>query len=131
MGVARTSMAKGIAAFVTVTAFVLAISVMSGLGFYASMGVSYTDDADADVQNAADALVNQEGASQSQDNPIEDFTTSAGNTLRAGFQVVANLSGILKMLFGVPGVLAQAIQRIFQITYGITFAAFIRGVRLQ
>lgn len=124
-------MSKGIAAFVIVTALILSLSVMSGLGVYSTLGVSYSDDANADVQRAADALVGQEAADQSQDNVIEDFTTSAGSTLKTGWQVLANTSGILQMLFLVPPVLADALELMFQITYGITFAAFIRGVRLQ
>lgn len=124
-------MSKGIVAFIVVIALTLTISILSGLGFYQEMGLSYSDDANEDVKSAADALVGQEAGDQSKDNVIEDFTTSAGKTLSSGWQVIANLSGILQMLFGVPTVLADTLQLFFQVTFGITFAAFIRGVVLQ
>lgn len=124
-------MAKGIVAFVIVTAIILAMSIMSGLGFYAALNVDYTDSADDDVQQAADALVGQEAADKSSGSVLQDFTTSSGRTLATAWQVIANLSGILQLLLGLPEVLADALQRFFQITFGVTFAAFIRGVVLQ
>lgn len=124
-------MAKGILAFFTVVALILAISILAGLGFYSSLNVQYTESADADVEAAADAMVGQTASDQSGGSVLQDFTTSAGRTLATAWQVIANLSGILKMLFGAPDVIANTAQTFFQLTFGITFAAFIRGVVLQ
>jgi hypothetical protein len=124
-------MAKGIVAFIICVAFILSISVLSGLGYYADMNVQYSDSADADVERAANAMVGQNASDQSGGSVLQDFTTSAGRTLATGWQVIANLSGILKMLYGAPDVVASSMQTMFQIVFGISFAAFIRGVVLQ
>lgn len=124
-------MAKGIVAFVVVLGLTMSISVLSGLGFYAAMGVNYSDSASDDVQQAADAMIGQTASDQSSGSVLQDFTTSAGTTLATAWQVIANLSGILQLLTGLPAVLTDQVQLLFQITYGITFAAFIRGVILQ
>lgn len=124
-------MSKGPVAFIVVTALVLSMSMLSGLGFYGSLGVSYEDSARDDVQNAADALVGQEASDKSGGSVLQDFTTSASRTISTGWQVIANLSGILILLFGIPGIVAGTVQTLFQITYGLFFAAFIRGVVVQ
>ena len=124
-------MSKGIVAFMVCVAFILAISIVSGLGYYADMNVQYSDSADADVQAAADAMTGQTASDQSGGSVLQDFTTRAGRTLSTGWQVIANLSGILKMLYGAPDVVASSMQTMFQIVFGISFAAFIRGVVLQ
>jgi len=124
-------MAKGIVAFFLVVALTLSIAMLSGLGFYQSMGVSYNADMDNDTQKAATALVGQEATDQAGGSVLQDFTTSAGQTLASGWQVIANLSGILKLLFNVPNAIAGTLQTFFQLVYGVTFAAFIRGVVLQ
>lgn len=124
-------MSKGITAFFIVVALTLSISIMSGLGFYGMLGVSYTDSANADVQRAADSMVGQEAADKSGGSVLQDFTTSAGRTLSAAWQVLSNLSGILQLLFGIPSELADAIQTFWIMVYSVTFAAFIRGVVLQ
>lgn len=124
-------MAKGITAFMIVVTLTLGISIMSGIGAYAALGVDYTDSSNDDVQSAADALVGQEASDQAAGSALEDFTTNAGRVLASGWQVIANLSGILQLLFGLPKVITEPIQLFFQMTFGITFAAFIRGTVLQ
>jgi len=124
-------MAKGIVALFVCIALTLSISMLAGLGFYADMGVAFSDSADDDVQAAADAMIGQTASDQSSGSVLQDFTTSAGRTLASGWQVLANLSGIIKMLFGAPDVIANTIQLMFQLTFSVSFAAFIRGVVLQ
>lgn len=124
-------MAKGIVAFVVVLAFIMSLSMLSGIGFYEKMNVDYSTSADADVQRAADAMVGQEASDKSGGSVLQDFTTSAGRTLGTAWQVIANLGGILEMLFGAPDPIADTLQLFFQIIFSVTFAAFIRGVVLQ
>lgn len=121
-------MAKGIAAFVIVTALVMSISILAGLGFYEAYGVDYEDSANSDVNAAADALIGQEATDRTGGSVLQDFTTSAGTTLSSAWQVISNLSGILQLLFGLPSILTETIEKFFQLVFGITFAAFIRGV---
>lgn len=124
-------MAKGIVAFMIVVALTLSISIMSGIGAYDALGVDYSNSSSDDVQKAANAMIGQEATDQSSGSVLQDFTTSAGRTLSTGWQVIANLAGILKLLFGVHDAIASALQTFWQITFSITFAAFIRGVVLQ
>lgn len=121
-------MAKGIAAFVTMVAIVLAISVLGGLGFYDGMAYTVEDTANDDVQDAADALIGQNATDRSGGSVLQDFTTSAGATLSTGWQVLANTSGILQLLLLLPSELTGPLETFFQLSFGITFAAFIRGV---
>jgi len=124
-------MAKGVTAFFVVVAVILSISTLSGLGFYQTVGAEFSNSSSADVRNAADALIGQEASDQSSGSVLEDFTTSAGTTLATAFEVLANTSGILQLLLGLPAALADQIQVFFQLVFGVTFAAFIRGVVLQ
>lgn len=121
-------MAKGIAAFVIVLTPVLAISILSGVGYYDALDVSYGDTAaDQDVQNAANALQNAQ-ASDTGGSAIVEFTTGAATALQSAWTVIGNTSGVLKLLFNVPNVLAGQLQLFFQIIFGLTFIGFIRGV---
>lgn len=123
-------MAKGIAAFVVVLAPVLAISVLSGVGYFDTWNVDYGGTgADADVQAAVDALTNQQATDRG-GSAIVEFTTGSANALQSAWQVISNTSGVLKLLFPVPDVLANTVQIVYQIAFGITFAGFIRGVLL-
>jgi len=124
-------MAKGITAFMVTVAVILSISTLSGLGFYGTVGADYTDSSSESVRNAADAMIGQEASDQSSGSVLQDFTTSAGTTLATAWEVLANLSGVLQLLAGIPAAMADTVQLFFQITFSITFAAFIRGVVLQ
>lgn len=121
-------MAKGTAAFVVMLAVTMTITMLGAIGFYAELGVDYDgSDHNADVENAADALVGQEAQSTGS-SLLEEFTASGGNALQVGWQVLSNTSGVLQLLFSVPKTAADLVQTFFQIMFGVTFAGFIRGV---
>jgi hypothetical protein len=123
-------MSKGITAFYIVLSLIVALSVLGGLGFYSSIALDYSDTGNADVEAAADALVGQEATDRSGGSVLQDFTTAGATAIATGWQVIANLSGILQLLVMLPEVLADAIERVWQITFGLTFAFFIRGLLL-
>jgi hypothetical protein len=123
-------MSKGITAFYIVLALIVSLSVLGGLGFYSSINLDYSDTGNADVEAAADALVGQEATDRSGGSVLQDFTTAGATAIATGWQVIANLSGILQLLVMLPEVLADAIERVWQITFGLTFAFFIRGLLL-
>lgn len=123
-------MSKGITAFYIVLSLIVALSVLGGLGFYSSINLDYSDTGNADVEAAADALVGQEATDRSGGSVLQDFTTAGATAIATGWQVIANLSGILQLLVMLPEVLADAIERVWQITFGLTFAFFIRGLLL-
>lgn len=121
-------MSKGVTAFYIVTALTLTISMLAGLGYYSNLNVTYSDSSNDDVEAAADALVGQEASDKSGGSVLQEFTTSAGRTLATAWQVIANLGGVLILLFGAPAIVASTIQTAFQISYSVFFAAFIRGL---
>jgi len=123
-------MSKGIFAFVTVVALILAMGMLSGIGYFAGLEMEVPQNADDDVQNAADALVGQEATDRSGGSVLQDFTTAGATSIATGWQVIANLSGILQLLLLLPEVVADTFERMFQITFGLTFAFFIRGLVL-
>lgn len=123
-------MAKGVVAFYVVVSLILAISLLAGGGFYQEMNLQYSDSANGQVQSAVDTFTGQEATDRSGGSVLQDFTTSGATTLAAGWEVIKNLSGVLQML-GVPKVVADPLQTVFLLTFGITFAAFIRGVVIQ
>lgn len=121
-------MSKGIFAFVVMTGLILAISILSGIGFYDNLALDYSSQGmDDDVQSAADALTSQE-ATDTGGTAVVEFTTGAANVLQVGWEVVSNTSGVLKLLFNLPDAVADPFETFFQIAYGLTFAGFIRGV---
>lgn len=123
-------MAKGIAAFVVVLAVIMSISILSGIGYYNSLNIDYSDSGyNDDVQAAAEAMTNQEAANTGS-SVLTDFTTGAGNTISTAWQVLSNTSGVLQLLFGLPSTLTDMVETFFQIIFGVTFAGFVRGVMI-
>lgn len=121
-------MAKGIAAFFVVLAVILAISVLSGVGYFAEWHVDYgSQNADDDVQSAADALTSPT-ATDTGGTALVEFTTGPANALQAGWTVIGNTSGLVKLLFGLPDIIANTIELFVRIIFGISFLAFLRGV---
>lgn len=121
-------MSKGIAAFVVILAAIMSISVLAGIGYFDAWGVDYGGtNADADVQAAADALTNPE-ATDTGGTALVEFTTGPANALQAASAVVGNTSGVIKLLFGLPDVVADTAETFFQIIFFVSFLAFLRGV---
>lgn len=124
-------MSKGITAFVIVLSLTLSISMLVGVGYADELFINVDDsNLDDDADAALEAFTDQDASSEG-GSVFTEFTVGAGDTLQAAWQVLSNLGGILKLLFGLPGTITEPIEKLFQITFGITFAAFIRGLRLQ
>lgn len=120
-------MAKGIAAAMGIVALILAMSVLGGLGFYNGIAMEVGSDANDDVQQAQEEMINQEPEDRGS-SALEDLTTAAGTTLSVLGQIIGNTSGVLQLLLMLPPELADAIQTFIRITFGLTFLAFLRGV---
>lgn len=123
-------MSKGVTAFYIVLAVIVSMSILGGIGFYNAINLDYSDTANDDVENAADALVGQEATDRSGGSVLQDFTTAGATSIATGWQVIANLSGILQLLIMLPAALADAIEKVWQITFGLSFAFYIRGLLL-
>lgn len=121
---------KGVTAMIIVLAIIAGMGVLSGIGFYEELNMSVPDTANEQVQNAADNLVGQSATDRSGGSVLQDFTTSAADSLSAGWEIIANLSGVLQLLIMLPKPLADAVQLMFQFTFSLTFLFFIRGLLL-
>jgi len=121
---------KGVTVFYTMLAVVVLMSMLGGIGFYQSIGMSVPTNANADVQNAGDALIGQEATDRTGGSVLQDFTTAGATSLSTGWQVLSNTSGILQLLLMFPPIVADNIQLVFQLTFGLTFAFYIRGLLL-
>jgi len=123
-------MSKGISAFIVMLTITMSISILGGLGYYSNMHVNYQAGYNSDVQTAANAFMSQ-SATNTGGNLFNDFTVGASNTLNIAWQILSNTSGVLQLLFGIPKKAAGMFQYFFQIVFGVTFLAFVRGVVLQ
>lgn len=126
-------MARGIGAFIVMTALVLSITVLSGMGYYASMSAGADLDVSGqnqDVQQAADQL---DGINYGEDrsNAILQGPLAAVvpfiEILQVLSAVLGNTSGVIQLLFGAPPVVADNIERLFRLAMLITIAFGIRG----
>lgn len=122
-------MSKGVTALMVVFSILLVMGALSGVNFYSSIGMQYPSNANEQVENAADGLIGQ-GASDRGGSALEDFTASAADSLSGGWEIIANLSGVLQLLILLPKPLADALQVAFQFTFSLTFLFFIRGLVL-
>jgi len=124
-------MARGMAAAVFLISLILAITMLSGIGYYAEIGtdmdVSGQND---DVQRAADNLdsieYDEDRNSAILQGPLA-VVIPAIEILQTLTTVVLNTSGVLQLLFGVPAVVGDTIQLFMQVTLVITIAYTIRG----
>lgn len=123
-------MSKGITVFYIMLSVVVLMAIAGGLGFYQSIGMSVPTNANDDVQDAADALIGQEATDRSGGSVLQDFTTAGATSISSGWQVLSNTSGILQLLLLFPPVVADNVQLVFQLTFGLTFAFYIRGLLL-
>jgi hypothetical protein len=123
-------MSKGVTAMMLVVGVLLSVTVLAALGFYAGIGMQYPENANQQVQDAAEDFTGQEATDRSGGSAQQDFTTSAADTLSAGWEIISNTSGVLQLLVMFPKVLADAIQSFIRIAFGLMFLFFIRGLVL-
>ena len=124
-------MARGITAAVFVISLVLSMTMLGGIGFYASLGVSVdVDSQNEDVVSAAEELGGVElgeGRSASiTEGPLATVTPSVG-IVQTFTTVIGNTSGVIQLLYGVPKVAADTIELLFRIAMLVTIAYVIRS----
>lgn len=124
-------MARGMAAAVFIIALVSSMSILSGLGFYALLGVSAdVEGQNEDVEQAAKEL---EGINYDEDRssailqgplaaviPVIDI-------LLVFKTVIGNTSGLVQLLFGAPVIVADTLETFFRIALLVTIVYGIRG----
>lgn len=122
-------MSVGTNVFYSMLALTLALSMAAGIGLPGAMGLQYEDGYNEDVQSVVDAMTDQEQPNTGT-STFADFTIGGGRALQTGWQVIGNTKGVLMLLTGMPAAAAGPIETFFQITFGVSFAMFIRGVVL-
>jgi len=125
-------MARGIGAFVFLISLICSVTILGGVGFYASMGISMdVDSHNEDIQAAAENL---EGIEYDEDRspPILQGPLAAVipvvEILQTFTTVLTNTSGVLQLLYGLPEVAADTIELVFRIAMLVTIAFLIRGI---
>jgi len=122
---------RGIGAFVLVLGLILSMTVLGGLGYYASLSADLdVTGQNADVQRAADQLSGisfGEGRSSAiLQGPLAAVTPVVG-IFQTFTTVLGNTSGVLQLLFGLPKVAADAFELLFRMAMLITIGYLIRS----
>ena len=123
--------ARGISAFIFLVSLVFAMTILSGVGFYALVGADLdVSSQNQDVQNAADQLGEQSfGESRSSSILEGPLATVAPfiDILQTFVTVIGNTSGVIQLLYGIPAIVADQIERLFKLSMLVTIAYAIRG----
>jgi hypothetical protein len=120
-------MSVGIKAFYVMLSFILALSIVAGLGIPDLLNMSHSATYDEDVNAVIDAMTSQEQPNTGT-STFADFTIGGGRALHTGWQVIGNTKGVVMLITGVPESVAAPVQSFFRIAFGLSFAQFIRGV---
>jgi len=123
-------MSVGIKAFYVMLSFMLALSMVSGLGVPDAIGMASSTTYDEDVQEVVNAMTDQNQPSTGT-SAFADFTIGGGRALETAWQVINNTPAVIKLLTGAPDAVASPIGNFFRIAFGVSFAMFIRGVVLN
>jgi len=123
--------ARGVSAFIFLVSLVFAMTILSGVGFYALVGTDLdVSSTNQDVQNAADQLGEQsfgEGRSSSiLEGPLATVAPFI-NIMQTLVTVIGNTSGVIQLLYGVPAVVADQVERLFKLSMLVTLAYAIRA----
>jgi len=123
---------RGIGAAVFIVGLILSMTILSGVGYYASLG-DVEIDADKhndDVVAAADSVGNTSFAEGRSGSVLEGplaVVTPVVRTFNLLVTIVFNTSGIMQLLFGLPAIAADTIQLVFQLSMAVTLLYLVRS----
>lgn len=123
--------ARGISAFIFLVSLVFSMTILNGIGFYALMGADLDiSSTNQDVQNAANQLGEQsfgEGRSSSiLEGPLATVAPAI-NIFQSFVTVILNTSGVIQLLYGLPAIVADQIERLFKFAILVTIVYLIRS----
>jgi len=125
-------MARGIGAFMFITSLVLAMTILTGMGFYGDLGMNIdASSQNADVQRAVDQLNSTEFGENRGASILEGplaVVVPFIQVLNTFTTVLGNTSGILQLLFGLPKLVADTLETVFQLAMLVTTVFAIRGI---
>jgi len=131
---------RGIAAAVFAGSLILAVTMLTGVGYFASLGNVQIDagSQNDDVREAAETL----GVNNSDSGSGIGFGEDRSNSILEGplavvtpvvdifmtfVGVIGNLSGFLELLFGLPNIVAETIELFFRIGMVVTLIYLVRS----
>lgn len=105
----------------------LSITMLSGMGYYAAVGgQAYSNPAGGDVNRLIDTLSDQQGTDTGT-GLLDSFTVGGANALQIFWIVISDTSELVMLFFPIPAV-ANAVETLAQIAFGLMFLMFVRGV---
>jgi len=124
-------MPRGIGAFIFVVSLIFSMSILGGLGFYATLGITVdVENSNEDVAAAAEELNGIEFA-EGRSSSILQGPLAAVTPVVTIFQtfttVLFNTSGVLQLLYGLPKIAADTIELLFRIAMLVTIAYVVRS----
>lgn len=122
---------RGVGAFIAVTALIMSMTVLGGMGYYAKLGADIDDESyNQDVQDAAEELnsieFGEDRSSSILEGPLAAITPVVG-MFQAFITVLTNTSGVIQLLYGVPKVVGDTVELLFRIGMVITLGYLIRS----
>lgn len=122
---------RGIGAFVVISALVLSMTVLSGVGYYATLGTEIDAESQNDDVVAAaeqlDGVTFGEGRSSSiLEGPLAVVVPVVG-IFQTFTTIITNTSGVVQLLFGVPKVVGDSIELLSRLVMLVTIAYLIRS----
>lgn len=124
-------MARGIAAAIFIASLIFSTTILSGIGYASSLGVSAdVEGQNEDVQRAAEQLDSVEfgeGRSSSiLEGPLAAVMPVVG-IIQTFTGIIGNTSGMLQLLYGLPKVAADTIETMFRLAMVVTIIYLIRS----
>jgi hypothetical protein len=122
---------RGVGAFVVIASLILSMTLLSGIGYYASLGAELDADShNQDVQDAADEL-NSVGFGEDRSSSVLEGPLAVVTPVVGIFQtlstVVTNTSGVLQLLYGIPAVAADLVETVFRFAMVVSLLYLIRS----
>jgi hypothetical protein len=122
---------RGVGAFVVIASLIMAMTLLSGIGYYSALGADLDADShNADVQNAADEL-NSVGFGEDRSSSILEGPLAVVTPVVGIFQtfstVVTNTSGVIQLLYGLPAGAADIIELLFRVAMVVSLLYLIRS----
>jgi hypothetical protein len=122
---------RGVGAFVVIASLIMAMTLLSGIGYYSALGADLDAEShNADVQNAAEELdsvgFGEDRSSSILEGPLAVVTPVVG-IFQTFSTVVTNTSGVLQLLYGLPTVAADIIELLFRVAMVVSLLYLIRS----
>lgn len=121
-------MARGQNVLAILFIFGIAVSMLSGIGFYASAGLNPTSGVSDDVEKVNESVGGAQDAQGGGGEGFLGFTSSTVKSLTAGWMLITSTSEALQVFFGLPEAIADGLELFARFTFGMFILMIIRGL---